>query len=158
MNTTYWHVARKATGGFRHIYIQVLQQCCQKSTSLCPLDLLPSLWASFPDRLSHRQQQVYVLPHWQQVSQDSVSLEQLGPVPSPSWGEEGSAGPGVSCGPGSVTGRRSELLSLMTEKEARPQRIITVQPPEEGRMGSGPAEQQMSSRHLRSLTCSVHFP
>lgn len=46
-----------------------------------------------------------------------MSLEQLGPVPSPGRGEECSAGPGVGCGPGSV-GKRSELLSRTEGEEA----------------------------------------
>lgn len=79
------HVTRKSRGGFRHI--QVLQRCCQEPVSLHLLDPLPSVWTSFPDRLSHQQQQVYILPRWQQKSLDWVSLEQIGPVPIPGQGE-----------------------------------------------------------------------
>lgn len=81
---------------------------------------LPSLQASFPDRLSHWQQQASILSRWQQVSWDWVSLEWLGMVPSPSQREECSDGPGVRCGSGSVAGKEVGSAEPHRRREQKP--------------------------------------
>ena len=77
-------------------------------TCLSPsLGSASSVWASFPDRLSHWQQQVYILPCWQQMSRDWGSLEQHGPVPVPGQGEGMLGWAKPRWGPGFVTGEEA---------------------------------------------------
>lgn len=135
------------------------QRCCQEPVSLHLLDQLPSVWASFPGRLSHWQHKFTSYSVGSKCPGLGAPWNSVARGPFPVREKECSDGPSLDGRPGFANGEEAGPTQpeYRQREEKLPQRTLTARPLEGGRMDMSWTEQSKLSQGLRVIHSPTPF-